>query len=128
MYEIIKSVLNSGDYDLKTILKKIDSLWLQNKLTDAEYNELCSIARSGAKTENSVDILAKLNDLENRIRLLENGESKPEETVEEYQDEKWYYNGDKCSFEGVNYICIAPEGVVCVWSPSAYPVYWQKEV
>lgn len=126
MYKVIKDVLNSGDYDLKTILNKINSFWLQNKLTDTEYNELCGIARGGAKLENSVDVLAKLNELENRVRTLENNEIKPEQTIEEYQDGKWYYKGDKCLFEGATYVCIAPEGVVCVWSPTAYPSYWGK--
>lgn len=38
-----------------------------------------------------------------------------------------YYNGDKITFEGAHYICIAPEGTACVWSPTAYPNYWQKQ-
>lgn len=41
---------------------------------------------------------------------------------------KWYYNGDKITFEGVKYKCIAPDGVVCMWSPKEYPVYWELVV
>ena len=36
-----------------------------------------------------------------------------------------YYNGDKVTFEGKKYICIAPEDTACVWSPSDYPAYWK---
>ena len=96
---------------------------------DTERENLITLARGGAKTENTVDVLAKLNDLENRVRLLESGETTPKEDTEEiaeYQDGKWYYKGDKVSFEGATYTCIAPNGVVCVWSPSAYPTYWEK--
>ena len=38
-----------------------------------------------------------------------------------------YHNGDKVTFEGKHYICIAPEGVACVWSPAVYPNYWQAQ-
>lgn len=126
MYNIIKTVLNSGGYDLTAILKKIDALWAQGKLTDAEYEELNSIARGGAKPENSIDIFRKLEELEKRVIALESGESKKEtEEYPEYEIGKWYYKGDKVIFEGKNYICIAPEGTVCVWSPKDYPAYWE---
>lgn len=37
-----------------------------------------------------------------------------------------YYKGDKVTFEGAKYICIAPDGVACTWSPVQYPTYWEK--
>ena len=126
MYNIIKTVLNSGGYDLTAILKKIDTLWVQGKLTNAEYEELNSLARGGAKPENSIDIFHKLEELEKRVIALESGESKEEtEEYPEYEIGKWYYKGDKVTFEGKNYVCIAPEGTVCVWSPKDYPAYWE---
>ena len=126
MYQIIKNVITRGDYDLSTISQKIGILWADDKITDAEYNELLSLARSGAKVENSVDFISKLEDLVKRVRLLEENKSDTTEDYPEYQSGKWYYNGDKCSFEGENYICIAPDGAVCVWSPFDYPSYWEK--
>lgn len=126
MYSVIENVLKQGEYDLNNIIRKIGILWAEDSLTDDEKISLLSLARSNAKPESTVDVVAKINDLENRLRLLENGNSAPKEDTEEYQDGKWYYNGDKVSFEGVNYTCIAPEGQVCVWSPSAYPTYWEK--
>ena len=129
MYSVVENVLKQGGYNLNDIIRKIDSLWVKGSLTDEEKESLITLARNGAKPENSLDILSKLDELEKRVRALETDTNKPEdntETYPEYQDGKWYYNGDKCSFEGANYVCIAPEGVVCVWSPSAYPTYWEK--
>lgn len=34
MYEIIKSVIQSGRYELTDMLTKIDTLWVQGSLTD----------------------------------------------------------------------------------------------
>ena len=48
------------------------------------------------------------------------------EEYPEYEVGKWYYAGDKISFNGSNYVCIAPDGAVCVWSPADYPAYWEE--
>ena len=128
MYNIVKNVLNNGGYDLTAMLKKIDTLWAKGKLTDTEYEELNSIARGGAKPEYSIDMIAKLEEIDKRLSAIENGSqiTEPEE-YPEYVAGKWYYNGDKVSFEGKNYVCIAPEGTVCVWSPKDYPAYWEAK-
>jgi hypothetical protein len=125
MYSIVENVLKQGGYNLADIIRKIESLWVKGSLTDDEKDSLLSIARNGAKIENSLDVLAKFNDLENRVRLLEDGKTDGEE-ITEYVSGKWYYTGDKISFEGESYMCIAPEGIVCVWSPKDYPAYWEK--
>lgn len=44
----------------------------------------------------------------------------------DYVPGTWYYRGDKVRFEDVLYTCVAPAGVVCVWSPAEYPAYWQE--
>lgn len=126
MYKIVKSVIESGNYDLTAISKKISALWLNNDLTDEEYGELIQRAKDGAKLENSIDILHKLEELDRRLLAVENGcqITEPKE-YSEFVVGKWYYNGDKVSFEGKNYVCIAPEGTVCVWSPKDYPAYWE---
>lgn len=127
MYEIVKNVLNQGGYNLTEIIKKIDTLWMQGKLNDDEYAELTEKARSGAKTANSVDVLAKLEELDRRVKVLESGETATDNTeAAEFVTGKWYYKGDKCLFNDSVYTCIAPEGVVCVWSPDEYPSYWEK--
>ena len=128
MYQIIKNVIERGGYDLTVILQKIKTLWVNGNITDEQYNELLGLARSGAQTKDSIDIIARLNDLESRVRVLESN-TQTETPTEEYPEfvvGKWYYNGDKCSFSGKNYICKAPTGTVCVWSPTDYPAYWEE--
>lgn len=52
--------------------------------------------------------------------------TEPSDVYPEYVVVKWYYNGDKITFDNEKYICTAPDGQVCVWSPVDYPAYWQK--
>ena len=130
MYKIVKNVIESGNYDLTAISKKISALWVNNDITDTEYAELMQRAKDGAKFENSIDVFAKLEEFEKRLIALESGESKEEteEETEEYPEfevGKWYYKGNKISFEGKNYVCVAPKENVCVWSPKDYPAYWE---
>lgn len=128
MKNLFKTVINSGGFELDNMLKKINTFWVQGSINEEEKLELEELAREKATFKNSVDILAKLNDLELRVAALEKSgvQSGDSSTIGEYVEGKWYYKDDKVSFEGKNYICIAPEGTVCVWSPSSYPVYWQE--
>lgn len=122
MYNIIKNVIKSRNYELSDILKKVDTLWVQGSISDEEKTELYDLARNNADFGKSVDVIKKLKEFESRLSALErNGEN-----LTEYVVGKWYYNGDKITFEGKNYSCIAPEGVVCTWSPAEYPAYWEE--
>lgn len=128
MYEIIKNVIQSGRYELTDILTKIDTLWVQGDLSDDERSELTDLARSGADPSRGVDAMTKLSDLDKRVAELERAgvtDPEPGEEYPEYIPGKWYYKDDKCTYKGSKYICTAPAEVVCVWSPSEYPAYWQ---
>lgn len=128
MYKAIETVINERNYVLSELLSKIDYFFAKGSLAEREYNELKEKARSSAVPIQEVDLFAKLQELEARIKALEEGKTEsPETTVEEFVSGKWYYTGDKCKWNGVVYTCIAPEGVACVWSPSDYPAYWTKE-
>lgn len=124
MYQIIKNVITRRDFDLSAILWKVNTLWAEEKLTDEQRNELVSLARSAANIVGSVDVHKKLLELEQRIRALEGGETAAD-TISDYIAGKYYYNGDKVLFDQNTYICTAPEGTVCVWSPAEYPTYWE---
>ena len=156
MYDIIKSVIAEGRYSLTDILKKIDTVWLQGDLTDDEKTDLVTMAREHALPENSfaplqeqIDILAaQLTSLKSEIELhstyiealntaisnLGGEVTEPEEPVqEEYPSyvqptgaHDAYHRGDKITFNGKKYECIAPEGVAVVWDPATYPAYWQE--
>lgn len=137
MYNIIKDVINGGNFELGNITKKIKSLWIDNSLTDDEMAELINSAQEKANVNNSIDVYAKLADLDKKVKELEYkianitvGDTEDDTTTEEvtypeYEVGKWYYNGDTVSFEGATYMCTAPDGVVCVWSPTEYPAYWE---
>lgn len=131
MQKIIEKVIESRNYELSDILKKIDTLWVQGSITEEAKKILADKARNNANVQNSMDILAKLEELDKRVKALEaQAETETEEPTEasypEYEVGKWYYRGNKVMFDGVAHECTAPEGVVCVWSPSEYPTYWEE--
>lgn len=135
MYSVIKSIIESGNFELSDMLNKIEVMWLKGSITDEEKDELIQLARDNADVSQSVDVMTKLIDLDQRIVTLEKQvaqlladapetDPKPVE-YPEYEDGKWYYKDDTITFNGKKYICIASEGQVCTWSPAGYPSYWQ---
>lgn len=131
MYSVVKSVIESRNYELADMLTKIDTLWVQGSITEEERAELIDLARQNAEVQQSIDILAKLEELDMRVKALEEGKKDDSEggedtTHPEYVAGTWYRNGDIVLFEGKDYMCIAPAGQVCTWSPSEYPVYWKE--
>lgn len=136
MYEVTKNVILSGNYELTDILNKIDSLWLQGSLTDAERLDLIELARAKAEPSNSfAPLQAQIDALAERVAKLEGKVEPvdPDAPVEEYPEyhqptgaHDAYHNGDKVTFNGKHYVCIAPEGVAVVWSPEVFPSYWEE--
>lgn len=136
MYDVVMNVIKSKNYELKDILTKIDTLWVQGSITEEQRLSLILEAQNNAKVENSIDILSKLYDLDRRVTALENNDKTDEPTeggdesttYPPYESGVWYYRDDVVSFDGQNYKCIATDGVVCTWSPSEYPLYWEAYV
>lgn len=131
MRAVFESVIARGSYDLTGLLANIDKYHIEGKLTDGDRDALYAMAREKANASASVDVLAKLAELDNRLRALE-GKSTETETPAEpsaapaYELGKWYYTGDKVTYGGKTYTCTAPDGVACVWSPEEYPAYWTE--
>lgn len=142
MYDVIKNVIESGRFELTDILKKIDTIWLQSDITDEQKTELVALAREKAEPSDSYATLQEqienafkeISDLKDRVSTLENGGgTEPEPEPDEYPEYKQptgahdaYHKDDKITYNGVRYICIAPDGVAVVWNPDVYPAYWQK--
>ena len=142
-YEDLRAQILSGDFKLQTMLDKLTNLYIKDMLAEEEYDELIQLARDNANPDKDIEentdivkqLMSKVTFLEQtvaamdaRIKKLEDPESEPEEpvvTYESYDPHKWYYKDMTCSFESKNYVCIAPEGVVCTWSPVDYPSYWK---
>ena len=136
MYEVTKNVIQTGSFELTDILAKIDTLWLQGSLTDAERLGLIEMARGKADPSNSfAPLQAQIDALAARVKALEDAAkpADPDTPAEEYPAyvqptgaHDAYHNGDKVTYSGNRYICIAPEGVAVVWDPATYPAYWQE--
>ena len=140
MYTIIKSVINSGNFELTDILTKIDTLWVQGSIKDSQRTELIALARSKATPEatyaplqEQVDALAeRLDALTARVTAIEAGTpaeppAEPDEWPEFVQPmgaHDAYGAGDKITYNGQHYIC-QMDG--CVWSPDAYPAAWELQ-
>ena len=140
MHEIILSVINTGSFELSDILHKIDTLWLQGDIDDDQRAQLIDAARkkadpsaSYAPLQKQVDKLAAdVKALAAWVTALEGGEQEPEDEYPAYVQPTGahdaYHKGDKVTYNGTKYTCIAPEGVACVWNPDTYPAYWQAVV
>lgn len=108
---------------------------------EQQRTELISLARqnadpaaSYAPLQDQIDALAdRLDALTTRVSALEqSGGDEPEQPAEEWPEyvqptgaHDAYHNGDKATWNGQHYTCIAPEGTACVWDPDTYPAYWQ---
>lgn len=129
MKTVFEAVIRGGNFDLPTMLNRINYHHIMGNLTDADLEELTVQARAQANALAGLDIENKLLELDARVTALEkSGSSTPDtgDAVPEYTEGKWYYKGDKVTFNGAVYTCIAPTGVACVWNPEAYPAYWEK--
>ncbi len=85
MFEIIKNIINSKDYKLEDMLYKISKMYIEDRITELEKGELDNLARSNAKAENSYDIHKQLDNLEARVKALEEKSTTEEpEPTEEY--------------------------------------------
>lgn len=136
MRELFLAVIRRGGYDLNTLLRRIDEYHIEDKLTDEERVELMAAARGDASP--GMDVVQEIQKLWAAIRELreeiaeQNGEIEggiDEADVPEFVQptgaHDGYYHGDLVRYNEVLYMCNAPEGVVCVWSPEIMPDYWQ---
>lgn len=141
MYEIIKSVIDSGDYELKDILYKINKMYIESAITEEQKTELDNYARTNANAENSYaslqiqvnNIYAEIDNIKSRLNALEvtDKPTEPSET-EEYPEyvqptgaHDAYNTGDKITYNGKKYVC-KMDG--CVWDPGTYPAGWEEVV
>jgi hypothetical protein len=67
----VRTVIERGDYVLSEMEERIDKLWVEGKLADADREELLPLAAEHARDTFQVDVLAKLADLERRVYELE---------------------------------------------------------
>lgn len=141
MFDIIKNVIKTKDFELRDILYKINKMYIESAITEEEKTELDELARSNAIAENSYanleeqveNIYSEIDSIKSRLATLENTEEpeEPTEPVDEYPEYQQptgahdcYNTGAKITFKGEKYTCLI-DG--CVWSPEEYPAGWKKE-
>lgn len=71
MYDIIKNYIKTETYNLDDLTRKIDKMFIEDKLTEAERDELILLATENARDSAQVDLFNKIVDLEHRIVALE---------------------------------------------------------
>lgn len=138
MFDVVLSVINTGIFELSDILVKIDTLWLKGDVDDDQRAALIDAAREKADPSSSYAPLQeqvnKLADdlaaLASRVTALEGGGEEPAEEYPAYVQPTGahdaYHKGNKVTFNGKRYTCVAPDGVAVVWDPDTYPDYWQE--
>ena len=62
MYEIFKSVITSKSYNLEQMIKKINTRWVEDTLTEEQREELIALAQTNADPSQSNAPLQKQNE------------------------------------------------------------------
>ncbi len=70
-YEILKSAIGFGGYELSVMEAKIDRLWVEGHLTTDQRTELRTLAAESARDADQIDVVARLAELERRVYDLE---------------------------------------------------------
>ena len=144
MYKIYKRVLESKAFNLSDITEKIEQRCAEGKLTDAEREELLTLANENADAsmseapvkeqikalfENLGEIGQAIIDIIGRVEILEGKETEesPEEPEEYPEWQKWngiglipYQTGSKVTRNGVKYISQVDNNF---WEPGAPGVH-----
>lgn len=142
MYKIIKDVLEAKNYNLSDITGKIEKRCFEGKITEAERDELITLANQNAKAENEKastdnqlkaifenleEMALEIKALKTEVAMLKGEEVTPEETEEYPVWERWngidkipYQTGSKCTHNGVKYISQVNDNF---WEPGALGVY-----
>ena len=122
---IIRSAIETGNYDLSSMLETIAYHQAHGDMTLEEMEELTGKARENAKTQYKEEDISQLFDrlhaLEERVTKLEGTEVV--EKYPEYEDDRWYFSGEGVTFDGVKYTCIAKK---TKFSPADKPKDWQE--
>lgn len=81
IYDILKNVIESGEYRLSDMTGRIDTVWAEGKLTDAQRTELHALTQSRLTPDSEAPTLtaqvaaltARMADMEARLTALEGG-------------------------------------------------------
>lgn len=68
----LHSFISTGAFNLDDITYKLDKMYIEDKITEADRDELLELAANNASDAQQIDVLTKLKELEARVFALEN--------------------------------------------------------
>lgn len=141
MYSIIKNVIINHTYtDLNKLLAKIKRVWIEENITEEEYNELVQLALTNSPVKDYA-VQEELDKIWLAIRAIEarldsgegssntepsGNEPEPAAEVPAYVQPTGahdaYQTGDKVTYNGAVYESLINGNV---WAPDVYPAGWR---
>lgn len=144
MYNIFRTVINQGNFDLNNIVAKVNKYHIEGLITDEQRDELLFDARGNADPTYSfsrweieiTNLWETVRSLEARVAELEPVVEKPVDPeappVNEWPDyvqptgaHDAYLLGAQITYNGLHYVSLIANNV---WTPVAYPAGWQVQV
>ena len=134
MFDLIRNIILTGRFELSDLMNKIDTLWLQGSLTDAQKSAAIALAREKTTPDMGyAGIEARMKNCEEQIALILShlfGENVQDEYPAWQQPtgaHNAYYTGSKMTFtDGKRYVCIAPADYAVTYGPDLLPDMWQS--
>lgn len=135
MYNSVLIVIQSGEYNLSDLTKKIDTLWLKSYLTDDERESLTKLAIEKANPDAGLPSFSeRMAALEKRVSKLEgnlslggdSGSSDWPEWVQPTGAHDAYAKGSQVTHNGERYVSQIDANV---WEPGVFgsESLWTKQ-
>lgn len=135
MYNSVLIVIQSGEYNLSDLTKKIDTLWLKSYLTDDERESLTKLAIEKANPDAGLPSFSeRMAALEKRVSKLEgnlssggdSGSSDWPEWVQPTGAHDAYAKGSQVTHNGEKYVSKIDANV---WEPGVFgsESLWTKQ-
>lgn len=135
MYNSVLIVIQSGEYNLSDLTKKIDTLWLKSYLTDDERESLTKLAIEKANPDAGLPSFSeRMAELEKRVSKLEgnlssggdSGSSDWPEWVRPTGAHNAYAKGSQVTHNGERYVSKIDANV---WEPGVFgsDFLWTKQ-
>lgn len=140
IYNAFNRAIKAAPHDLDKHLSRIAAYHIDGALTDDEREDLIALARQQAQPQLELAaevqrLWAAVGKLREELADIKAGgvqDGVDELDIPEYTQPTGahdaYYKDAVVRWGGKVYMCIAPEGVACVWSPEVMPGYWQELV
>lgn len=87
MYEIFKSVITSKSYNLEQMIKKINTRWVEDTLTEEQREELIALAQTNADpSQSNAPLQKQIEEISKKQIALEDTVEKLSATVQKIKE------------------------------------------